>query len=128
MRRRDLLAALVAASVAAGTRGVRAERALTIIVPDSPGDAAGAVVRVLQPYLERSLARPVVLDFRPGAGGIVGLTAGAQAPADGVTLTLLTPAVTLAPAWFRKCHSQVTPEIDRALMVKGFLVLGVTLI
>ena len=28
----------------------------------------------------------------------------------------------------QKCHFQVTPEIDRALMVKGFLVLGVTLI
>ena len=33
----------------------------------------------------------------------------------------------LSTAWFRKCHSQVTPEINRALMVKGFLVLGVTL-
>ncbi len=31
-------------------------------------------------------------------------------------------------AWFKKCHFQVTPEIDKALMVKGFLVLGVTLI
>jgi hypothetical protein len=31
-------------------------------------------------------------------------------------------------AGFKKCHFQVTPEIDRALMVKGFLVLGVTLI
>ena len=28
----------------------------------------------------------------------------------------------------QKCHFQVTPEIDRALMVRGFLVLGVTLI
>ncbi len=33
-----------------------------------------------------------------------------------------------ARAWFKKCHFQVTPEIDRALMVKGFLVLGVALI
>jgi hypothetical protein len=31
-------------------------------------------------------------------------------------------------AWFKTYHFQVTPEIDRALMVKGFLVLGVTLI
>jgi hypothetical protein len=27
-------------------------------------------------------------------------------------------------AWFKTCQFQVTPEIDRALMVKGFLVLG----
>ncbi|MBV8612395.1 MAG: hypothetical protein JOY66_01320 [Acetobacteraceae bacterium] len=75
----------------------RAERELTVIVPDLPGSAAGAAMRILQPYLEQSLARPVVLDFRPGAGGIVGLMAGARAAADGATLTLLTPAVTLAP-------------------------------
>ncbi len=31
-------------------------------------------------------------------------------------------------AWLKKCHFQVTPEIDRALVVKGFLVFGVTLI
>jgi len=27
----------------------------------------------------------------------------------------------------QKCHFQVTPKIDKALVVKGFLVLGVTL-
>jgi hypothetical protein len=31
-------------------------------------------------------------------------------------------------AWFKKCHVQVTPEIDRALMVKGTSNLDVTLI
>ncbi len=97
MRRRDLLTGFISACVGVGIRGARAERALTIIVPDLPGGAAGATMRILQPYLEQSLARPVVLDFRPGAGGIVGLTAGAQATADGATLTLLTPALTLAP-------------------------------
>jgi hypothetical protein len=34
----------------------------------------------------------------------------------------------LARAWFKTCQFQVTPEVDRALMVKGFLVFGVTLI
>ena len=37
-------------------------------------------------------------------------------------------ARTVITAWFKTCHFQVTPEIDRAVMVKGFLVLGVTLI
>jgi hypothetical protein len=31
-------------------------------------------------------------------------------------------------AWFEKCHFQVTPEINRALMVGEFPILGVTLI
>jgi DNA invertase Pin-like site-specific DNA recombinase len=31
-------------------------------------------------------------------------------------------------AWFETCQFQVTPEVDRALTVKGFLVLGVALV
>jgi len=30
-------------------------------------------------------------------------------------------------AWFRRCHSQVTLEMDKALIVGEFLILGVTL-
>jgi hypothetical protein len=37
-------------------------------------------------------------------------------------------AVARGGAWFKKWHFQVTPEIDRALIAKGFLVLSVTLI
>ncbi len=33
----------------------------------------------------------------------------------------------LLRAWFKKCHFQVTPKIDKALVVKGLLVLDVTL-
>jgi len=32
-----------------------------------------------------------------------------------------------AEAWLKKCHFQVTPKIDKALVVRGFLVLRVTL-
>lgn len=97
MRRRYFVTGAISATFAAHTRGARAERALAIVIPDLPGGEGGTAGRILQPYLERALARPVVLDFRPGAGGIVGLTAGSQAAPDGATLTLLTPAVTLAP-------------------------------
>jgi len=97
MRRRSFITGLASITVAAAARGARAEAGLTVMVPAEPGGESGTLGRVLQPYLERALSRPVILDFRPGAGGIVGLTAGAQAAPDGATLTLLTPAVTLAP-------------------------------
>ena len=41
---------------------------------------------------------------------------------------LLAKAPSSRRAWFKTCQFQVTPEIDRALMVKELLVLGVTLI
>lgn len=100
MRRRNLLggglAALAARGAVAAPSG-ETDRVLAIIIPDLPGGQGGTAARILQPHLERALGRPVILDFRPGAGGIVGLTAGSQADSDGAVLTLLSPAVALAP-------------------------------
>lgn len=100
MRRRSFVSGLIG-GVIAGSRIARAEPAFNIIIPDFPGGPSGTAARILQPYLESAFARSVTLDFRPGAGGIVGLTGGAQAAPDGTNLTLLTPAVTLAP-WLNR--------------------------
>lgn len=99
MRRRSFVSGLIGSAIT--SRIARAEPALSIVIPDFPGGASGTAARVLQPYLETAFARPVTLDFRPGAGGIVGLAGGAQAAPDGTNLTLLTPAVTLAP-WLNR--------------------------
>lgn len=95
MRRRMLLGAL-AGAVMAPVRA-RAEAALGVIVPELPTGVAGTAMRVLRPFLEDALGRPVFLDFRPGAGGIVGLNAGARATPDGAVLTVLNQAVALGP-------------------------------
>ncbi|HEY5300142.1 MAG TPA: hypothetical protein VIJ55_05665 [Acetobacteraceae bacterium] len=83
MRRRSFITGLASITVAAAARGARAEAGLTVMVPAEPSGESGTAARILQPYLERALSRPVILDFRPGAGGIVGLTAGAQAAPTG---------------------------------------------
>ncbi|MDE2583392.1 MAG: hypothetical protein KGL52_17275, partial [Rhodospirillales bacterium] len=108
MRRRAAirLAALAAAGTlcgrsvpawAASGGGDGTRRIVSVIVPDFPSGAAGTAGWLLRAPLARALGRPVVLDFRPGAGGIVGLMAGAHAAADGSVLTLLTPAIAAAP-------------------------------
>ncbi|MGH7043217.1 MAG: Bug family tripartite tricarboxylate transporter substrate binding protein [Acetobacteraceae bacterium] len=95
MRRRMLLGALAGAVIA--PIRARAEADLGVIVPELPTGAAGTALRVLRPFFEDALGRPVFLDFRPGAGGIVGLGAGARAAPDGATLTLLNQTVVLGP-------------------------------
>jgi hypothetical protein len=63
---------------------------------------------------------------RPGHGG--GLSAGAdrvgEAPAGSAREVR---RAVRDMAWFKTCRFKVTPEIDKALTVKGFFVLGVTL-
>lgn len=97
MRRRLFLGGLAAAPLAGVAPRARADDGISIIVPDLPTGEAGAALRALRPFLEDALASPVFVDFRPGAGGILGLVDGARAAADGRILTVLTPALTLAP-------------------------------
>ena len=50
-------------------------RTLRVVVPFPPGGAIDAMMRIVAPYLEKSLGRPVIIDNRPGAGGVIGTEA-----------------------------------------------------
>jgi tripartite-type tricarboxylate transporter receptor subunit TctC len=65
-------------------------RAITIIVPFSPGGANDIAARPQAPALEKELGVPVVVVNKPGASTQVGLTQLVQAKPDGHTLGLLT--------------------------------------
>jgi tripartite-type tricarboxylate transporter receptor subunit TctC len=57
-----------------------------IVVPFPPGGSNDVVARPLAERLQARLGQPVVIENRAGAGGAIGATAVAQAPADGYTL------------------------------------------
>ena len=59
---------------------------IRMVVTFPPGGSADAVVRMIVPRLNDKLGQQVVVDNRPGAGGNIGLTIVAKAPADGYTL------------------------------------------
>ncbi len=59
---------------------------IRMVVTFPPGGSTDVVVRMLVPRLNEKLGQQVVVDNRPGAGGNIGLTAVARAPADGYTL------------------------------------------
>lgn len=87
---RRLIAGFLA--VAAATAAVAQSEAdyprqpIKMIVTFPPGGSADALIRMLVPQLNEKLGQPVVVENRPGAGGNVGLTIVARAPADGYTM------------------------------------------
>jgi len=64
------------------------DQPIRIIVPFAAGGGTDVMARMFAQQLSESLKVPVVVDNRPGAGGTLGSTAVARAPADGYTILL----------------------------------------
>ena len=63
-------------------------QALRLIVPYSAGGSTDAAARILATGMSKQLSQPVIVDNKPGAGGIVGTMAAKNAPADGYTVLI----------------------------------------
>jgi tripartite-type tricarboxylate transporter receptor subunit TctC len=73
-------------------------RAITLVVPYGPGGYTDLVGRLTARYVEKALGKPVVVDNRAGAGGIVGTQAVATAAPDGYTFCVCSNgAISIAP-------------------------------
>lgn len=78
------------------------ERTVTIIVPSAAGGAADLTARTFAQYLGSKTGQSVVVEDRPGAGGIVGTNTAKSAPADGYTFLLSTNSTQAANPYLYK--------------------------
>jgi tripartite-type tricarboxylate transporter receptor subunit TctC len=83
-----LLAALPLAFVIAGAAHAQSypSHPIKVLVPWPPGQATDVAARMVSEKLSPVLGQPLVVDNRPGAGGVVGSEVAAKSPADGYTI------------------------------------------
>jgi tripartite-type tricarboxylate transporter receptor subunit TctC len=74
------------AAAAAGAAAAYPVRPVRLIIPTAPGGGTDNVARTYLPRLSEVLGQQIVADNRAGAGGSIGATLAARAPADGYTL------------------------------------------
>lgn len=63
-----------------------ADKPIRMVVPYTPGGSIDTVGRLVAEELQKQLGRPVVVENKPGASGMIGSQEVARAPADGHTL------------------------------------------
>jgi tripartite-type tricarboxylate transporter receptor subunit TctC len=76
-------------------------RPVTIIVPLAPGAGVDIETRLYATKLGESLRGRFIIDYRPGAGGILGTAHVAKAAPDGYTLLSTSPGYTTAAALYK---------------------------
>ncbi|RZI98903.1 MAG: tripartite tricarboxylate transporter substrate binding protein [Rubrivivax sp.] len=69
------------------------DRAIRLIVPNAPGGTNDAVARIVAHQLELQLKKPLVVENRPGANGLIGYAAVANAAPDGYTIMHTPPSL-----------------------------------
>jgi tripartite-type tricarboxylate transporter receptor subunit TctC len=93
---RSLIAALTF-TVVAGASSAQdfPSRPVTMIVPFTAGGAGDILARSLGTKLEAKWGKPLVVENKPGAGGVIGAVATTKAEPDGYTL-MIAPSATMA--------------------------------
>jgi tripartite-type tricarboxylate transporter receptor subunit TctC len=95
-------AAFLAAALVLTSSAVSAQtypsRQITLIIPFAVGGSNDMVGRAIGKKLTEAWGQPVIVDNRPGAGGMIGTSAVAAAPPDGYTLLLVSSTFTINPA------------------------------
>jgi tripartite-type tricarboxylate transporter receptor subunit TctC len=82
---------LFSLGIAGATAQQYPARPIRFICPFAPGGGTDVLARLLAQSLMETLGQPVIVDNRPGAGGVIGAEIAAKSPADGYTIVLGSP-------------------------------------
>ncbi len=97
LSRRAALALGLAAPQVARAQGFP-QRAVRVVIPFGPGGGTDNLARLIEPHVARRLGQALVIETRPGAGGIIGTEMVARADADGLTVLMTDSSFTINPA------------------------------
>jgi len=93
---------------------------LRIVVPFGPGGIADVTARTVAERLSAALKHPVVIDNKPGAGGVIAAEAVARAEPDGHTLLLLSNANAVSAGLFKSLPYDTVRDFTPVGMIGSF--------
>ncbi len=110
-----LLSVLLASFALPGQAQTYPSKPVRIVVPFAPGGGSDFIARFMAQRLTETLGTQVIVENKPGAGGVLGIEQGIKSPADGYTLTLIASSYTVNPSIYKLNFdpvSDITPIIQ----------------
>jgi tripartite-type tricarboxylate transporter receptor subunit TctC len=111
-----LVASLVAALLAVPAEAQNyPAKPIHIIVPFAPGGGSDFIARFTAQKLSTSMGAQVIVENKPGAGGLLGIEQGVKAEPDGYTFTLIASSYTVNPALYPLKYdpvNDITPVVQ----------------
>lgn len=108
--------ALIAVGVAIGVSSAQAQTypsgQVKIVVPFPPGGSTDLVGRMFAIHLGNVFKQTVIVENKPGGGGMLGPTYVSKAKPDGLTILLAAPTIATAPATMK--NLPMDPQKDLA--------------
>lgn len=119
-------------ALCASTRAVEAASAaeypskpIRLIVPFAPGGTNDVLGRLVALHLHETMGKPVIVDNRPGADGLIGTELAVRATPDGYTLIVVSAAYVMNPAVRKLPYDPITAFEFIAKMGATFTILSV---
>lgn len=95
-----------------------------LIVPFPPGGGADTTSRLIGQKLSAELGQPVIIENKPGAGGMIGSDYAGKSVADGYTLLVGPASQVIAPNFFKPNVDPITGFTPITQMVNALIVLA----
>jgi tripartite-type tricarboxylate transporter receptor subunit TctC len=111
LRSAALVIALACFSTSASAQ-IYPSRVIRLVVPFAPGGSNDVIARIIGERLTEALGQSVVIDNRPGAGGVIGTDSVAKASPDGYTLMIgATSTLAANPSLYTKMSLDPTQDL-----------------
>lgn len=91
-----------------------------IVVPFAPGGPTDLMARAISKSMGTTMAQPIIVDNKPGGGGVIGFTELSRQPADGHTLMFPSILAVTNPALMPNYPFDIARDFS-AVTVVGFI-------
>ena len=120
-------AIVLACFAAAASAQSYPSKPIRFISPYAPGGGTDILARLIGQKLSEGVGQPVVIDNRPGAGGVIGTEIVAKSPPDGYTLLVASGEMAVNPHLYKPMAYDIEKDLQPiTLLVKVPNVLAVS--